>query len=89
MSHDIPSRARAIIAFLGVETGYWSTNQGAGIHVHPGGRSPAARLSMARLGVYFAPSGYGRSMTLLRAKKPTTAFVFWPRLEIHVGSGPD
>ena len=22
MSHDIPSRARAIIAFLGVETGY-------------------------------------------------------------------
>ena len=34
-------------------------------------------------------SGYGRSMTLLRTKKPTTAFVFWPRLEIHVGSGPD
>ena len=61
MSHDILSRARAIIAFLGVETGYWSTNQGAGAMACTfiGGRSPAARLSMARLGVYFAPKWLG------------------------------
>ena len=56
MSHDIPSRARAINAFLGVETGYGARiKAGAGMHVHRCGRSPAARLSMARLGVYFAP----------------------------------
>ena len=30
---------------------------------------------------------YCHPMTLLRTKKPMTAFVFWPRLEIHVGSG--
>ena len=30
-----------------------------------------------------------RPMTILWTKMPTTAFVFWPRLEIHVGSGPD
>ena len=28
-------------------------------------------------------------MTLLRTKKPMTMFVFWPRFEIQVGSGPD
>ena len=32
---------------------------------------------------------YGRTVTLLWTKKPTTVFVFWPRLEIHVSSGPD
>ena len=58
MSHDIPSRARAIIAFLGVETGYGARIKAlacAYMHVHRCGRSPAARLSTARLGDYFAP----------------------------------
>ena len=55
MSHDIPSRAR----IFGGGDRIWSTNQGAGMHVHRCGRSPAARLSMARLGVYFAPKWLG------------------------------
>ena len=61
MSHDIPSRARAIIAFLGVETGYGARIKALahGMHVHRCGWSPAARLSMARLGVYFAPKWLG------------------------------
>ena len=46
---------------------------------------------MARLGVqYFAPKWLRPFYDLtIRTKKPTTAFVFWPRLEIHVGSGPE
>ena len=58
MSHDIPSRARA---FLGVETGYGARIKALahGMHVHRCGRSPAARLSMARFGVYFAPKWLG------------------------------
>ena len=58
MSHDIPSRARAIIAFLGVETGYGARIK-ALAYVHRCGRSPAARLSMAMLSVYFAPKWLG------------------------------
>ena len=53
MSHDIPSHMCAIIAFLRVATG-----RGARIKalacIFIGGRSMAARVSMARLGVYFA-----------------------------------
>ena len=57
MSHDIPSRARAIIAFLGVETGYGARIKALACTFIGTrcGRSPAARLSTARLGVYFAP----------------------------------
>ena len=58
MSHDIPSRVRYNY-ILGGGDRIWSTNQGAGMHVHRCGRSPAARLSMARLGVYFAPKWLG------------------------------
>ena len=58
MSHDIPSRARAIIAFLGwrPDMEHESRRWHARSSVHDRcGRSPAARLSTARLGVYFAP----------------------------------
>ena len=51
--HSKP-RARYNCIFGGGDR-IWSTNQGAGMHVHWCGRSPAARLSMAMLGVYFAP----------------------------------
>ena len=61
MSHDIPSRARAIIAFWGVETGYGARIKAlACTFIGVGGvDSPAARLSMAMLGVYFAPKWLG------------------------------
>ena len=64
-----------------------STNQGAGIHFdlwEESGREtiktwPVLAFALLR-------SVYGHPMTLLQMKKPTTAFVFWPRLEIHVGA---
>ena len=56
MSHDIPSRARAIIAFLGVETGYGARIKAlACTFIGVGGVRPR----MARLGVYFAPKWLG------------------------------
>ena len=87
MSPDIPSHA-----FLRVETGYGAcTHQYAGAwHARSSVWEESGRET-AWPGLAFTSllSGYGRSITLLRTKKPTTAFVFWPRLEIHVGSGPD
>ena len=59
MSHDIPSRARAIIAFLGAETGYGARIKALACTFIGVGGSPAARLSMARLGVYYAPKWLG------------------------------
>ena len=60
MSHDIPSRARAIIAFLGVETGYGARIEArAGMRYAVWEESGRETLSMARLGVYFAPKWLG------------------------------
>ena len=90
MSRDIPSRARYNCIFGGGDQ-IWSTNQGAGMHVHRCGRSPAARLSMARFGVYFAPK-YLRpfyDLTTDEEVNDCVCVLAKARLEIHVGSGPD
>ena len=50
MSHDNPSRARPIIAFWGVETGRRARIK-ALVCTFIGGRSLAARLNLAMLGV--------------------------------------
>ena len=86
-----PSKPRALYnCIFGGGDRIWSTNKALTcMHVHQCGRSPATRLSMARLGVYFAPKWLGPFYDLTTDEEATTAFVFWSRLEIHVGSGPD
>ena len=49
-------------------------------------------LSMARLGVYFAPKWLGPFYDLTTDEEANDCVCVWPRLEIHVtdvGSGPD